>query len=117
MARNDMEVIMYKILKYMYEMMKQGETPVFEHMTAHSPLMDVPDLYWLTVMLELIDHGFVKGLIVHETKDGPVIVPDRPRLTLEGVTFLHENSGLQKAKTFLGEAFMCVLEQLIKACV
>lgn len=48
MASNDMQVLMYKILKYLYECMKNGIEPKLEDFSWDSKLMDVPQSYWLS---------------------------------------------------------------------
>ena len=46
MAKNDMEVIMYKILRYLYECMKLGVEPELEQFAWNSKLFDIPQSYW-----------------------------------------------------------------------
>jgi len=45
MAKNDMEVIMYKILRYLYECMKLGVEPELEQFAWNSKLFDIPQSY------------------------------------------------------------------------
>ena len=55
MAKNDMEVIVYKILSYLYECMKNGATPEMEDMCHNCKLFRIPRSYWLMIMKDLID--------------------------------------------------------------
>lgn len=49
MAKNDMEVIMYKILRYLYECMKLGVEPELEQFAWNSKLFDIPQSYWCKI--------------------------------------------------------------------
>ncbi|MFQ9435582.1 MAG: hypothetical protein ACLR1R_04080 [Ruminococcus callidus] len=45
MAKNDMEVIMYKILRYLYECMKAGKTPDLANIMWNCKMFDIPKAY------------------------------------------------------------------------
>lgn len=114
MAKDDMDVIMYKILRYMYEVMKQGKTPELSDMCYGCKLFTIPKGYWEQIIYELIEAGYVRGFLYCRTKDGPVItMMDTAGITLSGVHFLEENSRMAKAKQFLGRGFEIVLESII----
>lgn len=102
MAHDDMYVVMYKIIAYIYACMRKGEEPDPDMYSAEA--LGVPKAYWDTVMNELIGHGFVAGIAVMSTPYGFVVDRRRPRVTMEGVAFLEENSMMGKAKAFLKEA-------------
>lgn len=61
MSKNDMEVIMYKFLKYLYECMKAGRAPDMREYGWASELFQIPRGYWRSVMNELIEMELVKG--------------------------------------------------------
>lgn len=44
-AKNDMEVIMYKILRYLYECMKAGKTPDLANIMWNCKMFDIPKAY------------------------------------------------------------------------
>ena len=116
MAKDDMRIIMYKILRYLYECNRKGVAPCFADMCHHCKLFHIPQEYWAQIMLEMIEKGFVRGFSVRKTKDGVLIQPhDRPQITFDGVEFLEENRAMQKAKAHLGEAFEIVLDSIISA--
>lgn len=102
MAHDDMYVVMYKVMAYIYGRMKKGVEPDPEMYSADA--LGVPQGYWTCVMKELVDHGYVAGMAVMSTPYGFVVDPKRPRVTMEGVAFLEENSMMGKAKAFLKEA-------------
>ena len=57
MASNDMQVLMYKILKYLYECMKLGKEARLEDFSYNSKLFDIPKNYWLEIICTLVTHG------------------------------------------------------------
>ena len=77
MAQNDYFVIVYQLLKYLYECLKKGEKP---------------------------EACYVKGIAVNHTKDG-VLLGDLPDaiITPKGISYLFENSLLEKAKKTLND--------------
>ena len=121
MASNDMEVLMYKILKYLYECMKNGKKAKLEDFAWDSKIIDVSKEYWMEVIAILIEKEYMKGFIIthNKTKDvGLYIATDPPyKITYEGVCFLNENSGMKRAKEFCAETFNILLSTLIGTIV
>lgn len=114
MAKDDMEVIMYKILRYLYECMKRDVEPDLQNYGWHSKLFDIPQQYWCKVIRTLTDKKLVRGFSVLTSKDGVQIQTEPPiEITYEGVGFLKENSGMQKAKEACGETFEVLLSAII----
>lgn len=103
MAQNDMYVVMYKIIAYLYDCMKRGVSPDAAKISAGA--LGIPDEYWIDVIEELVDHGYVKGFeVVRYFSGARDVASDRPRVTMEGVAFAQENSMMGKAKAFLQDA-------------
>lgn len=118
MAKNDMPVIIYKILKYLYECMKAGKQPDEMDFCAESKLISIPLLYWNCVIREMYDNGFVRGVSVLSTKDGPLIILDSDfNITLKGVEFLEDNTLMQKVREHLGTAIEVTIGTLVKAII
>ena len=119
MAYNDMEVIAYKILKFLYECMKQGITPTKEDLIRECNLDKFPESYWCKVVAELIDKRYIKGFSQLKCKGGTYIqMNDDISVTFDGVRFLEDNSKMKEVKDFLGSAFEIALQQglnIIKA--
>lgn len=114
MAQNDMEVIMYKILRYLYECMKQDITPDLQKYGWHSELIDIPQQYWCKIIRILVEKGLVTGFTILATKDGIQIQTKPPiEITYEGREFLRENSGMKKAAEFCGKAFEVLLSSAV----
>ena len=83
MAKNDMEVIMYKILRYLYECMKLGVEPELEQFAWNSKLFDIPQSYWCKIIATLVRKGYITGfVVVDKTKDAPMLQTDHLSLRL-----------------------------------
>lgn len=119
MAKDDMRVIMYKILKYLYECMKRDKEAVLEDFAWESKLFSIPQSYWCEIIAALVKQGYIEGFkVIDGTKDSPQIQTDRPfKITLDGVNFLEENSGMQKAKECCEEAFKVALSAMMGVIV
>lgn len=118
MAKDDMELVMYKILRYLYGCMKKGKRPSMEDISSECQLFSLPYSYWVAIMNELIRKEYIIGFMTQETKDGTVIMmTNNPGITFEGRQFLEENSRMHAAKEAAGKAFEIVLESVIKAAL
>ena len=105
MAQDDMFVVMYKILAYLYDCMKRGIEPKRSMLAHDGGMLNINESYWARIMKELVDHGYLEGVVVDGTWQGNLIVNIvQPIVTMEGVEFLQENSRMQKALKYLKEA-------------
>ncbi len=96
MAENDMHVIMYRIMAYLYWCMREGVEPDPAQYRPGEG-MRIPQSYWDAIVMELIENGYVRGFVVTPTNSSVLISGDRPTVTLAGVQFLQENSMMRKA--------------------
>ncbi|WP_283650848.1 YjcQ family protein [Ileibacterium valens] len=113
MANDDMTVVIYKILTYLYECMKQGKRPAYSDIQSNSAMLHIPEYYWQNMIEELIDNQLIKGLKVVKTKDGSVFADNGLRITLKGVEYPSENSSMKKAGDFLGQAFLSAINGMV----
>lgn len=117
MVQNDMDVLIYKILRYLYECMKSGQTPELEAFSWESKLMSIPREYWMEIIAILVDKGYIEGFRImrNRTKDVGLYIETNPpyKITYEGVGFLNSNSRMEKAKSFCGQAFIAALSSLV----
>ncbi|MEY8256394.1 YjcQ family protein [Erysipelotrichaceae bacterium 66-17] len=99
MSKDDMHVVAYKVLRYVYACNKRGVDP------------DPVDIYNLTgvnkrylnqILDELTEKRLMKGYSFHAM-----------RITLDGEIYLKENSAMKKVKDFLGAGFDKVLDTLL----
>lgn len=103
MAQDDMHVVMFKILAYLYDCMKRGEEPRRSMLAHDGDMLSIPYNYWAQVLQQLVDEGLVTGIVPAHTLSGYEFAFDRPAVTLKGVQFLQENSMMRKALNFLKE--------------
>lgn len=99
MAQDDMHVVMYKILAYLYACMKAGERADRNEMSAAA--LGINEVYWTEIIAELTHRRLIKGVTVTHSPKSDGVYLDNPRVTMEGVEFLMENSMMAKAKQFL----------------
>lgn len=104
MAHDDMHVVMYKILSYLYKCMKAGESPDLRMVGADA--LGINHKYWSAIVDELVERGYVKGFKVTEVPGltPRCVTPVDPAITMSGVEFLMENSMMRKAYAFLRDA-------------
>lgn len=102
MAQDDMFVVMYKIIAYLYDCMKRGEEPSNSEWNADA--LCIPEEYWKKVVKELVEHGLIDGVAVVDTSGGCIVKPYNPKVTMEGVQFAQENSMMAKAAKLLRDA-------------
>lgn len=102
MAKNDMYVVMYKIVAYLYDCMKKGVEPDENMLSADA--LGIPEQYRLDIFEELAVHRYISGATVRHFLGGDMLDFDRPRVTMEGVQFAQENTMMAKAAQFLRDA-------------
>ena len=100
MAQNDYFVIVYRVLKYLYDCLKKGEKTEVEYLVAST--YNIPENYWIYILLSLINEEYIKGIRVDSTKDGVIFGDLREAIiTPKGIEYLFENSLIEKAKKTL----------------
>lgn len=103
MAQNDYFVIVYQVLKYLYECLKQGEKPEICYLSAS--MYSIPENYWAYIVISLVNEEYIKGINVTRTKSGVVFGDLQDAIiTPKGIEYLFENSLIEKAKKTLKDA-------------
>ena len=102
MAQNDMYVVMYKIVAYLYDCMKRGAEP--DPAQWDCAAMGIPEPYWASIVEQLVSHGYLSGVQVWHSDGRTKVAPARPQVTMEGVAFAQENSMMGKARKSLMDA-------------
>lgn len=105
MAKDDMHVIAYKILSYLYACLKSGKEPLKSVYGSNGTLFDIPESYWVVIMEKLAENGYIKGFKAMKTMEG-MRIPIQCDLciTMAGVEYLQENSMMRKVAKTLKEA-------------
>lgn len=100
MARDDYFVIVYQLMKYLYECLKKGEKPEVDHL--QSSYYSIPKNYWEYILVSLIQEGYIAGILMSPTKGGVVFGDLQDAIiTPKGIEYLFENSLIEKAKRTL----------------
>lgn len=95
MAKDDIFRIIYVILKELYEHKKDGTKTPKEDIGPER--FGITAGYWLSIIDELCDNGYIKGVSVKETKTGKLLLGiEDADITLLGVEFLQENNMMKK---------------------
>lgn len=97
-----MHVIMYTILKYLYECLKAGADP--DPLKFSADALGINERYWTAIVADLSNRGYIRGVVVVHKPSGDVVQVVNPSVTIEGVEFMMENSMMQKALDFVKEA-------------
>ena len=105
MSANDMHVVMYKMLAYIYDCMKRGIEPQESRMRPGGDVAgEIPYSYWFEIVSQMVDRELLRGVVVWAPDCEPTVEFRNPAVTLEGVEFMQENSMMRKALSFLREA-------------
>ena len=116
MAKDDMLLLAYKILRYLYGCNRRGKTPTFSDLYRALELPGVPVSYLARILESLTGSGYISGCSVTVTKDATVItVSENAGLTLDGAAYLTENGRMQQAARAAGRVFEIVLEGVLAA--
>lgn len=99
MAQDDMHVIMYRILAYLYDCMKRGRDVDVNAISSNR--LGINKRYWVAIVIELAERELIKGAIIDRSDDTVDVSLFDPSVTMAGVEFLMENSMMNKAKRFL----------------
>ena len=98
MERNDMHVVMCQILDYLYECLKDGADPANSEWDAVA--LGIPESYWSDIVIELVEHNYVKGVMVNSAS---MVMPIKPQITLEGVSYAQGDKLIVQAREWLVE--------------
>ena len=100
MAKDDYFVIVYVVLKYLYDCLKGDKDVDFE--AIKSDALCISYNYWCYIMEHMQEYDLIEGLSIKKTKNGILITGwNRICITPTGISYLFENSLIQKAKKTL----------------
>ncbi|WP_289966646.1 YjcQ family protein [Faecalibaculum rodentium] len=103
MAKDDYFVLVYKVLSYLYACLKKGKDVTPEMLDRHGPIFQgVPEKYYVYIFRNLIDGKYIKGPFIAEYEDKTEVWKvDESTITPEGISYLMDNSTIEKVKQFL----------------
>ena len=102
MAKDDMHVVMYTILKYLYDCLKGGEPPDPTKFSASA--LQINEKYWTAIVADLVNRKYIRGVTVFHNPDGDRVQLIKPCVTIEGVEFMMENTLMKRALDYIKEA-------------
>lgn len=102
MAKNDYHVVVYQILSYLYQCLKNG-IPVDEKcINNNNNYISINEKYWKYIIVNMMKQGLIEGiLITHADNDVIISCLEDAQITPRGIEFLCDNSFMEKAKQFL----------------
>ncbi|MDO4662479.1 MAG: YjcQ family protein [Tissierellia bacterium] len=105
MAKDDYDVLVFKILTYLYRKLKDN---YIDDMYL-CPLTDdfpVRDDYFISIFEDLEDKGYIKNLILTKAWGGDVVGYDlsKIKITGDGIAYLRDNSRMKKLINLIKEA-------------
>lgn len=115
MSYDDYDVIVYKVLKYIYQCLKAG---VYPSLDKAQEITRCNDVYWLQVIQSMVNDGYLQGVKIPDYLGNdakPIANPRSLGLTQKGAQYLDNNSTMAEVKTFLGKAFDKIIDIAIKA--
>ena len=95
MAKNDYFVLVYQILKYLYDCLKNGKTPDVELMSDEALM--IPHSYWIYIFVNLQNQGFISGVKEIKAVGGYGLDIRQVEITPEGISYLFDNNLPSKA--------------------
>jgi len=98
-SRDDYFVIVYKLLKYLYECLKKSKYPDINVLDADFFSIDTP--YWEYIISNLRNDGYITGVALVDIlgrREPCVKILPNMAITPKGILYLEENSVFQKVK-------------------
>lgn len=110
MEKDDYFVVVYKILAYLYVILKEGRHPDPNLLQHDSKMLVINKLYWTYIMESLQDEGHIKGLDVTTMWGGDKMISglESCQITPAGIWYLMDDYTMEKVKDFLMKADIAV---------
>lgn len=109
MSADDYEVVVYKVLTYLYACLKAGVEP---STPKAKEVAGVNDVYWDSVMQWMFAKGLVTAVVANGWHGRAY---SGVQITGDGAMYVKDNSKMAEVKAFLGKAFETVIEGAIAA--
>lgn len=103
MARDDYHVIVYQILSYLYQQLKQGKDIDVSLIKHDSKYLRINRRYWKYVIISLLNEEYISGIVLEEDINENIEIYnlDQCEITPKGIEYLTDNSTIEKAKRFM----------------
>lgn len=103
MAKDDYDVIVYKVLLYYYAALKRKISFSEDTFAAAISKADIPDEYLVDILRMMQGEGLIEGVVTTKAWGGDyILVSEKSEIavTAAGIRYLKENSAMKK----IGEA-------------
>ena len=100
MAKNDYYVIVYRVLMYLYNCLRQDEVVDMQKLTPE--YLHINQRYFEHIFDTLNDEGLILNKAYYEDMLGKHLESDI-MISPKGISFLHENSTIDKVKKSVKE--------------
>lgn len=106
MAKDDYHVIVYKILAYLYMRLKKGEPIEAEMLMYDGGLFQINREYWVYIIENLLEEGYIKGISNPTTGNGYYIREQLPAcsITPKGINYVCNDPFMQEVVMYLKNA-------------
>ena len=101
MSQDDYFVIVYKLLKYLYDCLKRGIRPSSEILNAD--FFGIGADYWEYIIRNLYQDGYVEGVTIARLCGNPNYPCMQPHfnITPKGIQYIQENSIFEKIRGYV----------------
>lgn len=96
MANDDYFVIVYRLLSYFYECLKNGKNPIM--VEFRSEALGINNIYWCYVMDDLSANGHINGIYEPVSTLSVERALTKLRITSKGIEYMYTNPLMLKAK-------------------
>ena len=104
MAKDDYQVIVFRILKYLYQQLKKGLPAEAEMLGHESKTCKINEPYWRYIITSMQEEGLIKGLKLGEDREDGVPLEDQlgnVQITPKGIGMLSDSGMAEKVDNLL----------------
>ncbi|BAN07788.1 hypothetical protein LVISKB_2153 [Levilactobacillus brevis KB290] len=99
MAKDDYFVVMYQLLKILYDKLKQGKSITDEEFDQLSYKLN--ETYWNYILINMVNEGLISGVQPISTLNGENIKTHNVQITPTGIEYLFSSSMMERVKNTL----------------
>lgn len=105
MAKDDYHVVVYQILAYLYQTLKEGIPVDPKMLDFQSQYLGINRKYWMYIMANLLKSGYITGptIIRPWGAEETIIDLDKCQITPAGIEYVTDDRFMKKAIQFLKE--------------
>lgn len=101
MAKDDYDVIVFRILGYLYKQLKKGEPVEAEMLRYDSKTCNINEFYWKYIMTSMQEEGLISGLQKEEGQEDDNWIEKQlanTQITPKGIALLGDNPMMDKVE-------------------